>query len=236
MKKKKILAIIPARGGSKGIPKKNIKLLAGKPLIAYTCQAAKKSNLIDRVIVSTDDPKIAKVAKRYKVEIPFIRPANISRDSTPAIAVCNHALKWLEKNENYKPDAIIYLQPTSPLRTTKHINQAIITFQKNPEADTLVSVTPVPHNFQPIKLMKLKGKYLSAHIKNQGTKRLSRNKMPILYARNGPAILISETKNILANKLYGDKIAAFIMENSVDNIDIDEPKDLKLAEIFIKIR
>jgi CMP-N-acetylneuraminic acid synthetase len=129
-KKLKILAIIPARSGSKGIPNKNIKKLSGRPLIYYTIKAALNSKLIDRIIVSSDSEKILKISEKLGAEIPFKRPKNISEDKSLAIEVIQHALNWLEKNEKYFPDAIIYLQPTSPLRTKKHINEAINIFFK----------------------------------------------------------------------------------------------------------
>src|SRR3989344_1132419 len=122
-KKKKILAIIPARGGSKGIPGKNIKLLAGKPLIAHSIEAARNSRFINRVIVSTDDEHIANAARKYGAEI-IMRPKELAEDKTPMDPVLQHAVEFLEK-ENYIPEAVMLLQPTSPLRTTEHINEAI---------------------------------------------------------------------------------------------------------------
>lgn len=230
---KKILAIIPARGGSKGIPGKNIKPLAGKPLISYTIEAVLGSKLIDRVIVSTDDKKIAQVAKKYKAEVPFFRPAYASTDRALAINVICHALKWFKDNENYTPDIIIYLQPTSPLRTKKQINEAIKFFLADSKADTLVSVIEPPHNFHPIKLMKMKGKYLAPYLEGQGVKKLDRQKMPIVFARNGPAILITRYDVIMKQKkLYGRYILPYVMDE-ISSIDIDHPIDLELAEFYI---
>ena len=120
-----ILAIIPARGGSKGIPHKNIQNLAGKPLIAYTIIAAKKSKLIDKIVVSTDDKKIAKISEACGIEVPFLRPKNISKDNSSTIEVVKHTLEFLRTNQDYIPDMIIVLQPTSPLRTTRLIDNAI---------------------------------------------------------------------------------------------------------------
>ena len=117
-----VLAIIPARGGSKRIPYKNIQNLAGKPLIAHTIIAAKKSKVIDKIVVSTDDKKIAKISEAYGIEVPFLRPKNISKDNSPTIEAVKHTLEFLRTNQDYIPDMIIILQPTSPLRTTRSID------------------------------------------------------------------------------------------------------------------
>ena len=148
------LGIIPARGASKGIPGKNIINVAEKPLLQYTIEAAQKSKFLNRVLLSTDDKKIAEVGKIFCVEVPFMRPTKLAQDDTPAIDVILHALDWLKQNDSYQPDAVVLLQPTSPLRTEKHIDKAIQLFlDKN--ADTVVSVVEVPHNYSPYKLMKL---------------------------------------------------------------------------------
>ena len=120
-----IISIIPARGGSKGIPKKNIVLLAGKPLIAYSIGQSLQCRHIKRTIVSTDDPEIAEIAREYGAEVPFIRPKELAKDDTPDLPVFLHALDWLEKQESYLPDLIVHLRPTSPLREVKHIEEAI---------------------------------------------------------------------------------------------------------------
>ena len=236
MSKKKFLALIPARGGYKGIPGKNIKKLAGKPLIAYTIEAALKAKGVDRVIVSTDDPKIARVARKYGAEVPFMRPKSAARDSSGALAVLEHALGWLEKNESYEPDAVVYLQPTSPLRTAEHITEAVKKYTRDVKAGTLVSVMPVPHNFMPQKLMKTKGKYLDSYMTGHGTKKLSRKGLPTLYVRNGPAILITTSLAIKKGSLYDSRVLPYLMDDGVTHIDIDEPVDLDLAEFFLKRR
>src|SRR3989344_6947509 len=131
----KILGIITARGGSKGIPGKNIKPLLGRPLIEYTVEAAQKSGMFDsavggRLILSTDDEAIAKVAKNLGVEVPFIRPKELAEDKTPHLQVLQHAVKWLKEKENYESDAVMILQPTAPLRQAHHIKEAVELFQK----------------------------------------------------------------------------------------------------------
>ena len=132
-----ILGIIPARGGSKGIPGKNIKMIAGKPLIEWTIEAAKKSKLLTRVIVSTDDEKIAEVAKQYGAEVPFLRPKDIAQDLSTDVEFLIHALDWLKANQGYEPEIIVRLPPTSPLRTAAHIDEGIKKLMDTPEADAV---------------------------------------------------------------------------------------------------
>ena len=130
-----ILAIIPARGGSKGIPRKNIKPLAGLPLIAHSVLAAQESNFITRSVLSTDNNEIAECAKKYDCEVPFIRPANLAGDYSRDLEVFQHCLSWLEINESYSPDIVVHLRPTAPLRTATHIDKAIKIFLENPSLD-----------------------------------------------------------------------------------------------------
>ena len=144
----KILGVITARGGSKGIPGKNIKLLAGKPLISYTIEAAKKSGVFDRLILSTDDESIARVAKDYGCDVPFMRPKDLAEDKTAHLPVLQHAVNWLKENENYSPDAVMILQPTAPLRQDFHIKEATELFFRS-GADSVVSVSEIPQHFSP---------------------------------------------------------------------------------------
>ncbi len=213
----KILGVIPARGGSKGIPKKNIKLLKGKPLIAYTIEAALNSKL-DRVIVSTDCEEIAEVSKKYGAEV-MMRPDALAQDTTPTLPVLQNIVSKL--NKQY--DAIMTLQPTSPLRTTKHIDEAIELFKKNDDADSLVSVVEVPHNFMPEKLMNLDGKYLvgSGEVKR-------RQELKKIYARNGAVIYITKTIK-LSEYIFGGKTLPYFMKQ-IDSFDIDSIEDWDIVE------
>ncbi|MEM2619603.1 MAG: acylneuraminate cytidylyltransferase family protein, partial [Candidatus Hadarchaeales archaeon] len=141
------LGIIPARADSKGVPGKNIRSLGGKPLIAYTIEAALKSD-IDRVIVSTEDERIAKVAIEHGAEVPFLRPKELAADDTPSISVLIHALKQLAEKEGYRPDVVAFLQPTSPFRTQEHINAGLELLSKS-EVDSVVGVCEVDANSHP---------------------------------------------------------------------------------------
>src|SRR5512147_1332629 len=141
-----ILALIPARGGSKGIPRKNIRNFAGYPLIAWSIAAAKKAACVTRVIVSTDDPEIAAVARECGAETPFLRPAEFAQDNTTDLPVFEHALQWLAEHENYKPDIVIHLRPTSPIRPRGLIDEAVKILLAHPDADSVRGVVPAGQN------------------------------------------------------------------------------------------
>ena len=151
---KNIVAIIPARGGSKGIPRKNIKKINGKPLLEYTAKSALKCESLSRVILSTEDSEIMELGLKLGLEVPFTRPKILARDDTPGLDVIRHAVSQLNQDENYIPDIIVVLQPTSPLRSSKHIEEALELFMDG-DADSLVSVTEVEHNMNPYSVMKL---------------------------------------------------------------------------------
>lgn len=141
-----ILAIIPARGGSKGIPRKNIRLFAGHPLIAWSIAAAGQSDLVTRVIVSTDDEEIAAVARAFGAETPFLRPAEFARDDTTDLPVFEHALRWLAEHEHYHPDLVVQLRPTSPIRPRDCVDDAVRILQAHPDADCVRGVVPAGQN------------------------------------------------------------------------------------------
>jgi len=229
---KKVLAIIPARGGSKGIPGKNLVNFCRKPLIKWTIDAAKNSKLIDRIILSSDDKNIIEYCKKQRVEVPYKRPKKLAQDNTPMLPVIKHAVNYLKSNEKYNPDYILLLQPTSPLRTYKHIDEAL-NLLINSNVDSIVSVVDVPHNCNPYSVMKLQNGYLKPFLKYNENMNL-RQKKPIFYARNGAAIY-AFTYNCLMkkNSIYGDKILPYFMKKE-ESIDIDDKFDLKIAEIFMR--
>ncbi|MDD5469139.1 MAG: acylneuraminate cytidylyltransferase family protein, partial [Anaerolineales bacterium] len=132
-----VLALIPARGGSKSIPRKNIRSFAGFPLIAYSIAAAQAAETVTRVVVSTDDEEIAGIARQYGAETPFLRPAEISQDGTPDLPVFQHALQWLAEQEGYQTEIVVQLRPTSPLRRVVHIDVAVQSLVERPEADSV---------------------------------------------------------------------------------------------------
>lgn len=227
-----VIGLIPARGGSKGIPGKNIALCAGKPLLNYTAEAALAAEALDRVILSTDDQAIAEVGLAAGVEVPFLRPTDIASDHATSLSVMVHALDWLESNGE-EVDAIVLLQPTSPLRNATHIDSAIEHFRAS-HAETLVSVVEVPHRFHPQSIMQLEAGRLRP-LQKAETMVLRRQDLPVLYARNGPAILIMTAQQIRTGNLYGENTVPFAM-TSQDSLDIDTPEDLLLAEVMIQYR
>jgi len=227
-----ILGLIPARGGSKGIPSKNIVPLLGRPLLAYTCEAALASQSLNRVIVSTDDPQIALAARECNVEVPFMRPPELARDDTPSLPVLQHAVKWLQENESYNPDAVMILQPTSPLRRVEHINGAAEVMETT-GADTVVSVVEVPHRFNPVSLMALNDEErLVPH--QPGELILRRQDKPLFYARNGPAVLMVKLSTLMGlDTLYGANIQPYLMDE-MDSFDVDTEEDLIIIEALLK--
>ena len=230
--KSKILAIIPARGGSKGIPKKNIVNINGKPLIQYTIEVAKESKLIDRVIVSTDDDEIAEISEKLGAEVPFIRPAELAKDDTPTFPVIKHALKWLKENEKYKPELIVLLEPTFPLRTVEKVDEAIKVISSDEEADSLRGVCEPFQN--PFKMWIPCGKYLKPLIKEKEIMyEKPRQNLRKVFWQNG-YIYISRYKTIMDKKsFHGEKILPFIL-NENNFIDIDTEEDLKLLKRYLK--
>lgn len=225
----RVLAIIPARGGSKGLPRKNIKKMNHKHLIGYTIEAAKKSKYVNRVIVSTDDEEIAKVSKRYGAEIPYLRPKELATDQSPTINTVLHAIKWLEQEERYVPDYILVLQCTSPLRNEKHIDEALEKLM-NSEYDALVSVCEVEEN--PYWTNIFEGDTLKYFIE-AGKIITKRQDLPKIYAINGAIYIIKTQALIEFKSLEIDNITGYIMDK-YSSIDIDTELDFNIAEMILK--
>jgi len=227
----RLLAIIPARGGSKGIPHKNICLLGGRPLIAYSIDAARQSCAVDRIIVSTDDAEIAQIGRGLGAEVR-LRPAALAQDDTPTRDALNHVVAEL-KAEGYVPDAVLTLQPTSPLRTAAHIDAAAALFQADPKADSLVSCIEVPHIFHPESVMRRNAEgYLEPFLPQQQPHR-RQDKAPV-FARNGAAVYITRTGR-LADYVFGGRLIAYLMDPA-SSIDIDTFEDLQVAEHLLQSR
>ena len=222
------LGVIPARCGSKGIPGKNIIDVCGKPMIFYTIEAAKRSRL-DKIVVSTDCDEIAEVSISLGVEVIF-RPQELASDAAPTLPVLRHALDALRESEF---DAVVTLQPTSPLRRAFHIDEALKIFESTPNADSLVSVVKVPHNFTPSSLMKFEHGLLS-NLDQSGRKIYRRQDKNIHYARNGAAIYITR-KSRLDEYVFGGIICGYEMP-TLDSFDVDDYYDLELVRCLIKCR
>ena len=227
---KRILAIIPARGGSKGVKRKNIKLLNGKPLIWYTIEAAKKSEVIDKIIVSTDDEEIADVAKKFGAEVPFMRPSNLASDTSSSMDVYIHAIEWINNNFEERYDYILILQPTSPLRSSDDII-ASIELVINKDANSVVSVCKVDHHPYWTNTLD-KDLALNKFIKKEAINK-NRQELPDHYRLNG-AIYIAKPNYLLKNRnWYKEDSYAYIMPR-VRSVDIDSEIDFTIAEVLIK--
>ena len=225
---KKVLAIIPARGGSKGLPGKNIKPLLGKPLIAWTIEEAKKSKYIDRLIVSTEDEEIAEVSKKFGAEVPFMRPKELSTNEAKGIDVVLHAIEWMEKNDK-SYDLIILLQPTSPLRTSKDIDKATEMLPSK-NAKAIVSVCKTHHHPYWSNILPEDG-CMKDFIEPKAMNK-NRQELPTFYRLNG-AIYLCYTDYLKREKRFiGCDTFAYIMPTE-RSVDIDDEVDFKLAEILI---
>jgi len=224
-----ILGLIPARGGSKGIPNKNIVDINGRPLISYTIEAALTCHTLEKIIVSTDNQEISQIAKSNGAEVPFMRPNELSTDTSTALDVFKHAIEFYA-NKDIHFDFIVYLQPTSPLRTSEDIDNAVnIMIQSN--ADTLVSVMDVPHQFG-IDSQMYEEDGLVYPVKK--TTPLTRQKKRSLLARNGPAILITKPETIKNyDSIYGHKTAFYKM-SAKNSVDIDNLDDLEYVSWLLK--
>lgn len=227
---KKVLAIIPARGGSKELPGKNIKELCGKPLIAWTIEQAKSCSDIDRVIVSTDDENIAKVAKKYGAEVPFMRPAELANDTASTINVIFHAIDWFKKHEDYRPEYILLLQPTSPLREVEDIRAAIQTL-KDKNARAVVSVCETDHHpwwSNTLPENSSMKDFLKPKILNK-----RRQDLPVFYRLNGAIYLADAVYLHECNGFFGPNTFAYVMPKN-RSVDIDSDLDFKLAQMLLE--
>jgi CMP-N,N'-diacetyllegionaminic acid synthase len=214
-----VLALIPARGGSKGIPRKNLASLGGRPLIGWTLDAAREAETVTRVVVSTDDDEIAAAAGDADV---LRRPPELAADDTPMLPVIKHALGEVPC------DVLVLLQPTSPLRRAQHVDAAVRLLQET-NADVVVSVVEVPHRYTPESLLELRDGRLVA--RSQPT---TRQEKPTLYARNGPAVLALRAAT-LGDQLFGGDVRGYVMDER-DSLDVDTPIDLELAEQLLAAR
>jgi len=203
-----ILAIIPARGGSKGIPRKNIKDLGGHPLIAYSIAAGLNSKLVTRTIISTDDEEIARHAAAYGAEVPFLRPEEFASDESRDLPVFQHALKWLKDNENYQPDAVVQLRPTSPFRPPSLVDNAIQILLDNPDASSVRGVVPSKQN--PYKMWRIgEKKRMEPLLESSFTEpyNMPRQELPPTYWQTGHIDVI-RTRTILDGSMSGKNIYA----------------------------
>lgn len=232
---RQILGLIPARGGSKYIPRKNIKLFCGKPLIAWAIETLKQSGVVNRVIVSTDDSEIAEVAKKYGAEVPFMRPRELSEDTTPTLPVLQHAVSWLKENEGYSPDLVLLLEPTSVGKRPFHVKEAV-EILINTGADSAFSVAEVPRTLNPHWQIELASDSRVKLFTGTAMKNVIRRRqdLPKTYYRNSsvyafkPELLFTSDPS-----LYGNDARACITDSKYA-FDIDTPEDWEVAERMFK--
>ena len=231
MKKEKFLAIITARGGSKGIKNKNIKTINRKPLIYYPIYSALRSNYISKVIVSTDSKKIADLAKRYGADVPFMRPAKISKDSTSSFEVVKHCIDFINKSKNEFKNFIL-LEPTSPMTTTYDINLAIKKFLNSKKAEALIGVCQV-EGMHPDFLVSINNSGFIKPFNSKNFKTSRRQEISKLYFYNG-SLYISAIKSYLNNKTFlHNKTMPYIMSKK-HSFEIDDILDLKILRTLLK--
>jgi N-acylneuraminate cytidylyltransferase len=222
---KSILAIIPARGGSKGVPRKNIRLVAGKPLIAWTIEAARKSKYLDRIILSSEDEEIIRIARHWNCEVPFIRPAELAQDHVTGIEPILHAIETIPEKYDY----IVVLQPTCPLRIAEDIDGCI---EKCALQNEPVCVTVTKPDKSPYWMYSLDSTGKLKPIMKQKKTVLLRQQLEDIYALNG-AVYVANTDWLLKNKIFiSDETVAYLMSKT-RSIDIDTEFDLKICEILL---
>ncbi len=228
---RKILGIVIARGGSKSIPRKNIRPFCGKPLIAWSIEAGRDSGVLDRLIISTEDKEIADIARTLGAEVPFIRPAELAEDVTPTLPVLQHAVQWLREHEGYYPDYVLLLEPTSPGRQAFHIQEAVALATQT-AADSVIALGEVEghHNCHWQIKIDEKGKALLADGSPWSSVIRRRQDLPKTYFRNG-AFYLFKTDLLFAPEpsLYGNDVRGYILAPEY-SIDIDSPEDWINAE------
>ena len=227
-----VLGLIPARGGSKGIPNKNLRLLAGKPLLAYAMEAANASGVIDRLILSTDSGLIASLGRTLGLEVPFLRPAELATDESPIFPVIQHAVAELEKS-GWIPEILVLLQPTSPLRSPDQIRKAV-TMLKDGECDSVVSVIEIPHLFAPQKALWIQDGFLSFWSES-GSAITRRQQLQPTYAREGTVYACLRDVFKKRCSLYGDRCRPLILAEE-ESLNLDTLGDWQKAEEIVKLR
>ena len=229
----RIVAVIPARGGSKSIPKKNVKLLNGHPLIAYSIASALSSKLVSRVIVSTDDEEIAQVALKYGAEVPFKRPSHLAQDHVTDFPVFHHALHWLEVEDNYIPDIIIQVRPTSPFRPPDLVDNAIQPLLENKSADSVRVVTPSGQN--PYKMWRIHEQSLIPLLTIDLPEPYNqpRQKLPATYWQTGHLEVIRRETITELKSLTGNVILPYIIEPEFA-VDLDNLFQWSYAEYLMQ--
>lgn len=221
-----VLALVPARSGSKGVPGKNIRPLAGRTLLEYTAAAARDSGVIDRAVLSTDSEEIAEAGRRAGLDVPFLRPATLAADDTPMLPVVKHAIETLAA-QGWTPDVIVLLQPTSPLRRPSHIRDAV-TMLRDTKADSVVSVVEVPRHLSPDYVMRIEAGALRPFLPD-GDRVTRRQDARPAYSRDGTVYACWRTTIERFDSIYGDRCVPLTVD-AADSVSIDSPDDWAAAE------
>jgi N-acylneuraminate cytidylyltransferase len=227
-----VLALIPARGGSKELPRKNVLPLAGKPLIAHTVGHALAASTVTRTVVSTDDDEIAEAALRAGAEVPFRRPAELARDDSPDVDAFRHALTWLAEAEAYEPDAVVHLRPTHPVRRVELVDQAVRALLEDPDADSLRSVSWPEQT--PYKMWRLAGRYLEPLVSVPGladAHSLPRQSLPEVWWQNGYVDVVRPRTVLELGSMTGRRVLPFVVEAE---LEIDHEEDLRRVEELLR--
>jgi CMP-N-acetylneuraminic acid synthetase len=228
------VAIIPARGASKRIPRKNLAPIGGRSLLAWAIQAAKDSKKVSNILVSTDDAEIAEAARSMGVEIPWMRPAALGADSTPTLDVLVHALKWAVQKMTPTPEFAVLLEPTAPFRKAEHVDEAL-SLLMNSDADCVATVSELPHVFNPDEVLVVEGGLLKPFKPGVtlDSRRLRNSKQTSAYVLNGVAYAMRIQSVLAGNGLFGQKTIPLITRWE-DFVDIDTPEDLEMANLRMK--
>ncbi len=221
-----VLGVVPARSGSKGVPGKNIRPLAGRPLLEYAARAARESRVIDRLVLSTDSPEIADAGRRAGLEVPFLRPAALAEDDTPMLPVLRHAIDTLAAG-GWEADVVVLLQPTSPLRRPEHIRDAVARLRET-GADSVVTVVEVPRHLSPDYVMRIDDGALRPFLP-EGAQITRRQDARQAYSRDGTVYAFRRATLDRFGNIYGDDCRPLIIDPA-ESLSIDSPADWDTAE------
>jgi CMP-N,N'-diacetyllegionaminic acid synthase len=231
MSKPEVMALIPARGGSKSVPRKNLLPVAGRPLIAYSILHAQKCPSITRIIVSTDDDEIAEVARSYGAEVPFARPAEAATDTATDFQVFQHALRWLQTEQSYQPELVVHLRPTGPVRETALVEAAVQSMLANPDADALRSVGTAEQT--PYKMWRIEDSRLRPLIELPEfpeAHSMPRQKLPTAYWQNGYVDIVRPRTILELESMTGRVVLPFVVEGKIHELDyLDQIPALEAA-------
>jgi CMP-N-acetylneuraminic acid synthetase len=227
-----VLAIVPARGGSKGVPGKNLRPLAGRTLLDYTAAAARQSGVIDRVVLTTDDAAVADAGRAAGLEVPFMRPAALAQDDTPMLPVLKHAIGALI-SDGWTPELVVLLQPTSPLRTPAHV-RAAVDLLRSSGADSVVTVVEVPKHLSPDYVMKIEDGVLRPFLP-EGARISRRQDVRPAYSRDGTVYAFRRDTVERFDSIYGDDCRPLVID-AAESLSIDTPEDWAAAERLLEAR